>query len=64
MKGTRVEAVHLVVGQSVEHGGEVVETQFGQLKRLVKAYDEKAFFIVTNAKNVFGNGFESISEVR
>ena len=38
--------------------------QIGQLKRLVKAYDEKAFFIVTNAKNVFGNGFESISEVR
>ena len=38
--------------------------QIGQLKRLVKAYDEKAFFIVTNAKNVFGNGFENISEVR
>ena len=26
--------------------------------------DERAFFIVTDAKNVFGNGFESISEVR
>ena len=38
--------------------------QIGQLKRLVKSQDEKAFFIVTNAKNVFGNGFESISEVR
>ena len=38
--------------------------QIGQLKRLVKAQDEKAFFIVTNAKNVFGNGFENISEVR
>ena len=38
--------------------------QIGQLKRLVKGFDEKAFFIVTNAKNVFGNGFENISEVR
>ena len=38
--------------------------QIGQLKRLVKGYDERAFFIVTNAKNVFGNGFESFSEVR
>ena len=38
--------------------------QIGQLKRLVKAQDDKAFFIVTNAKNVFGNGFENISEVR
>ena len=38
--------------------------QIGQLKRLVKSIDEQAFFIVTNAKNVFGNGFESISEVR
>ena len=38
--------------------------QIGQLKRLVRNVDEKAFFIVTNAKNVFGNGFESFSEVR
>ena len=38
--------------------------QIGQLKRLVKAQDERAFFIVTNAKNVFGTGFENISEVR
>ena len=38
--------------------------QIGQLKRLVRSIDEQAFFIVTNAKNVFGNGFESISEVR
>lgn len=38
--------------------------QIGLLKRIVKACDERAFFIVTNAKNVFGNGFENISEVR
>ena len=38
--------------------------QIGQLKRLVRAEDERAFFIVTNAKNVFGNGFESFTETR
>ena len=38
--------------------------QLGQLKRLVRAEDEHAFFIVTNAKNVFGNGFESFNESR
>ena len=42
----------------------VKRQQIGQLKRLVKNVDENAFFIVTNAKNVFGNGFENISEVR
>ena len=42
----------------------IKRTQIGQLKRLVKGIDEHAFFIVTNAKNVFGNGFESITEVR
>ena len=38
--------------------------QIGELRRLVRRVDERAFFIVTDAKNVFGNGFESISEVR
>ncbi len=38
--------------------------QIGQLNRLVRADDERAFFIVTNAKNVFGNGFESFTETR
>ena len=38
--------------------------QIGELKRLVRDIDENAFFIVTNANNVFGNGFENISEVR
>ncbi len=42
----------------------IKRTQIGTLRHLVKAIDERAFFIVTNAKNVFGNGFESISEVR
>lgn len=42
----------------------VKRPQIGELKREVKSIDEHAFFIVTNAKNVFGNGFENISEVR
>ena len=42
----------------------VKRQQIGELRRVVKSIDEQAFFIVTNANNVFGNGFESISEVR
>ena len=42
----------------------VKRPQISELRRLVKSVDERAFFIVTNAKNVFGNGFESISEVK
>ncbi len=42
----------------------IKRTQFTELKKLVKSVDENAFFIVTDAKNVFGNGFDSISEVR
>ena len=42
----------------------VKRQQIGELRRTVKRIDEHAFFIVTNAKNVFGNGFENISEVR
>ena len=38
--------------------------QISELKRLVKGIDEHAFVVVTDAKNVFGNGFESISEVK
>ena len=42
----------------------IKRTQIGELRRLVRRVDERAFFIVTDAKHVFGNGFESISEVR
>lgn len=42
----------------------IKRTQIGEMRRLVKQVDERAFFIVTDAKNVFGNGFENISEVR
>jgi len=42
----------------------VKRTQLPELRRLVKSVDERAFFVVTDAKNVFGKGFESISEVR
>ncbi len=42
----------------------VKRTQLPELRRLVRSVDERAFFVVTDAKNVFGKGFESISEVR
>ncbi len=42
----------------------IKRTQMGEMRRLVRRVDEHAFFIVTDAKNVFGNGFESISEVK
>ena len=42
----------------------IKRTQMGEMRRLVRSVDERAFFIVTDAKNVFGVGFENISEVR
>ena len=42
----------------------IKRTQIGEMRRLVRSVDEHAFFIVTDAKNVFGNGFENIAEVR
>ncbi len=42
----------------------IKRTQMGEMRRLVRRMDEHAFFIVTDAKNVFGTGFENISEVR
>ena len=42
----------------------IKRTQIGEMRRLVRRVDERAFFIVTDAKNVFGRGFENISEVR
>ena len=42
----------------------IKRTQIGEIRNLVKRVDENAFFIVVDAKNVFGNGFENIAEVR
>ena len=42
----------------------IKRTQIAELRRLVKSIDENAFFIVSDVKNVFGKGFESISEIR
>ncbi|MBQ6403970.1 MAG: YitT family protein [Oscillospiraceae bacterium] len=42
----------------------IKRTQIGEIRNLVKTIDENAFFIVVDAKNVFGNGFENIAEVR
>lgn len=37
--------------------------QIGNIRKLIRSIDEKAFLIVTDAKNVFGNGFEDIGEI-
>ena len=42
----------------------IKRTQITELRSLVKNVDEHAFFIVTDVKNAFGKGFESITEVR
>ena len=42
----------------------IKRTQIAELRKLIRIVDERAFFIVTDAKNVFGNGFENISEVK
>ena len=39
-------------------------SQIAELKRIVKDIDDRAFVIVTDAKNVFGKGFDNISEVK
>lgn len=36
--------------------------QIAEIRRIIRTLDENAFFIVSDAKNVFGNGFESIKE--
>jgi uncharacterized membrane-anchored protein YitT (DUF2179 family) len=69
--GTLHRGVTILEGRGAYSGAQrevlmcvVKRPQIGELKRVVKSIDERAFFIVTNAKNVFGNGFENISEVR
>ncbi len=42
----------------------VKKGQLGEIKRLVRSVDNQAFFIVSDAKNVFGNGFQNIAEVK
>ena len=71
VSGTLHRGVTLLNGKGAWSGAHrdvimcvIKRQQIGRLKRLVRSHDERAFFIVTNAKNVFGNGFESISEVR
>ena len=36
--------------------------QIAEIRRLVRAMDDQAFLVVTDAKNVFGNGFDSIND--
>lgn len=40
----------------------IKRTQIADIRRLIKSIDENAFFIVSDAKNVFGKGFGDISD--
>ena len=40
----------------------VKRTQISEIRKLIKSVDENAFFIVTDAKNVFGKGFGDITD--
>ncbi len=42
----------------------VKRSQIPEVRRLIRSIDEQAFVIMTEAKNVFGNGFGNIAEVR
>ncbi len=42
----------------------IKRSQIPELRRTIRSLDENAFVIITEAKNVFGRGFEKISEVR
>lgn len=42
----------------------IKRNQVPEIRRIVREIDDKAFVIVSDAKNVFGNGFENIAEVR
>ena len=40
----------------------VKRTQVSDIRKIIKNVDENAFFIITDAKNVFGKGFGDISD--
>ncbi len=40
----------------------VKRTQIADIRKIIKNVDENAFFIITDAKNVFGKGFGNISD--
>ena len=40
----------------------VKRTQVSDIRKILKSVDENAFFIITDAKNVFGKGFGDISD--
>ena len=40
----------------------VKRTQISDIRKIIKSIDENAFFIITDAKNVFGKGFGDITD--
>ena len=41
----------------------IKRTQIAQIRKIIRNIDENAFFIVTDAKNVFGRGFGDIADL-
>ena len=71
ISGTMHRGVTILEGQGAYSHQEkhvimcvIKRTQFGELRRVVRSVDENAFFVVTDAKNVFGKGFDNIAELR
>ena len=42
----------------------VKRTQIADIRKMIKSIDENAFFIITDAKNVFGKGFGDIADFK
>ena len=42
----------------------IKRTQIAEIRKMIKGIDENAFFIVTDAKNVFGKGFGDIGDFK
>ena len=42
----------------------IKRTQIADIRKIIKSIDENAFFIVSDAKNVFGKGFGDIADFR
>ena len=71
VNGTLHRGVTILEGEGAYSGKKkhvilcvIKRNQIPELRRTIRDLDESAFVIVTDAKNVFGRGFENIAEVR
>ena len=71
VNGTLHRGVTILEGEGAYSGKKkhvilcvIKRNQIPELRRTIRDLDKDAFVIVTDAKNVFGRGFENIAEVR